>query len=572
MKTFSLVLFISLFFIHSTQAIEVSKSSNKESCTGLILSFFRADTNYVSLKGMPALPSTLAGRVYPDQAQWGSITKYRRIFFESLISREVKEDLTNSVLKNLKEGELYTFVLTDKDMRFAETSRGRLSPKNFASKHGMLAKGDKVHFAGEAWLEEGILVVNNNSGTYKPDASFLADLAMYLQKSFNVEKVTFSDVIPVAKSKNLSEYISELTAYIKSRKANFSEGVVNLLARNNYLGAIFGDEEIKFKVGKFIGSGFFGVIHKIEGLEASDALRKSAPQLFADGKLRLDLVAKFPQDVPLLSHLPSVDIFNRSIIKENDELVQLKEILKDFDISSADILYMTNYQGKNVAIKKLVHSESIQTLSKISKTLSKKQSEALKKDIYEMAEVVQKKLNLFLDIKAENIAWDPISERFIMYELSIRHSDSFVDANGFNGYLNYVNKRLGYYNQKRKPASLGNDKISLCTHSNLKIPPEFKFSFTSALIDGELNLADDSIQLNQSEIEGCFHVKSLTFIKNIAQINLTITSKKHPENILEFAILRDLNNSESFMAFTLWGKQGELAHSLVHPSSLISVL
>ena len=44
---------------------------------------------------------------------------------------------------------------------------------------------------------------------------------------------------------------------------------------------------------------------------------------------------------------------------------------------------------------------------------------------------------LDLDIKAENIAWDEVNKKFVMYELSFKaKTTGFYIKNGFNGYLN----------------------------------------------------------------------------------------------------------------------------------------
>ena len=115
-------------------------------------------------------------------------------------------------------------------------------------------------------------------------------------------------------------------------------------------------------------------------------------------------------------------------------------------------------------IKKFLKADSVQDLAKIQDQLNAEQAVALERDIYKMAEKVLKDLGANLDIKAENVAWDPVNKRFVMYELSLKQGKSFFLTNGFKGYLDYFKSRMGVYVKQRKPSSEFKN-IKLCAVS-----------------------------------------------------------------------------------------------------------
>ena len=92
--------------------------------------------------------------------------------------------------------ELYTYSLISDSMRFSRTSAE--VGIDFASKHALHASAsDYVLAAGEFWVENGILYIDNNSGTFAPPASMLASLKMLLEKNFNgLEIVTLDCQTP----------------------------------------------------------------------------------------------------------------------------------------------------------------------------------------------------------------------------------------------------------------------------------------------------------------------------------------------------------------------------------------
>jgi len=537
--------FLTLAFLISfypTYAIEITKKVNNEGCVGLFLKIIKKDSEYITYKNLPeALPPNLQ-TVYSNKLKHDGLLKYFRDFFAALVSKEVVEENVSRPLSHIKPSQLYTFVITEKEIRFAMSSRGTLAIRNLASKHAMLAGSDKVHYAGEAWLENGVLVINHGSGTFKPNADYLSDVALYFQKTFQVEKVIFSDVLPAESKGIISEYGKKLKSYLMSKITTLEEFFVSLIARDEYLGKRFGlnlkgerGEDLVIEVSDFIGSGFFGVVHKIKIVSMSEEAKLKYKKLIVGDIYRDDLVVKFPHNVPLLNKFPEANIFDRTILKENDEIIELKSIIEEFEQNAADIL-TSGTDVKPFLIKQLVKAESIQSLSKLGTKLSKEQEVALKRDIFDMAIAVSKKMNLDLDIKAENIAWDAVNKKFVMYELSIKaKTTGFYIKDGFEGYLNYVNQRLLYHASHRKPSS-DQFEIDLCKDSLIKIPAEFKKIYRFEFLEGNFDLKNNRIELSTNEIKGCFKVESITYMGLETILNLSVLNESDSKNKVEFTI------------------------------------
>lgn len=554
--------FIVLFsIVFNVFAIDSVVSKNKDSCIGMMLSFFKVDSTYVTYKNLPeTLPEKLAAKAYANSKIDSKVLRFSNAIFHSLKAKEVVSENVVNPLSKLDQKELYTFVVTEKEIRFAATSRG-LNPKNLATKHALLANNtDKVYYAGEAWFEDGVLVINHGSGTFKPSSKDLADVALYFQKTFGVEKVSFTDILPVVTKKSIQDHVNDFKAYVMSKITSLEEFFVSLIARDAYKGqkiklgldGLKGDD-IEFEVSDFIGSGFFGVVHKLKLKKMSDAAKKAFPQLLDNGEVRKDLVVKFPHNVPMLSNLPSFNVFDQTIVKENDEIKRLKDIIEEFNQDAADILFKGT-GDRPFLIKKLVKAQSIQTMSKVSKTLSAEQLVALKRDIYDMAMRVSERMKLDLDIKAENIAWDDINKKFIMYELSFKaKTTGFYINNGFDGYVKYVNQRMEYHAQQRIPSSLGLE-IPICANNTIAIPPDFKFNYRSKLFEGTIDLNKGMMTLDTEGINGCFKVESVSYVKDEAFMNLRIVDEKDKSHMLDFVLAREVKEekpqfSMRFMTF-----------------------
>merc|ERR1719414_1002222 len=82
---------------------------------------------------------------------------------------------------------VYTYSITDSGMRFSET--GVHLSKDFASKHAVHANGEDVRCAGTFRVCENldgapILVIDNDSGTYRPKSSHLCLAQELLEDNF----------------------------------------------------------------------------------------------------------------------------------------------------------------------------------------------------------------------------------------------------------------------------------------------------------------------------------------------------------------------------------------------------
>lgn len=559
--------------MNAALAVDVGSRTNSENCVGALLSFFNRDSKYTSFKNLPeVMPEKLKGNLYSESGQLSKFSKYRRSFFASLVSKEVDEKNVSKPLTKLNQNELYTFVVTEKEIRFATTSRGSLSPKNFSSKHALLANGEKVHYAGEVWFENGVLVVNNNSGTFKPKGEDLSDVANYFQNVFGVEKVIFSDEIPVAKKLTFKSLMDDFKAFVKAHRSTVKEGIINLFARDRYLGRTIqlknnsGETEVELVVSDFIGSGVFGAVHKLKVNKLSDSAKKTYPFLFVGTEAREDLVIKFPHNIPLLKYLPVEDIFNKTVIRENDEILKLKPIIEEFEQEAADILYKGEMDGKAFLVKNFVKASSIQKLASTQKKLTKEQEIALKRDIFDMALAVKERMGAILDIKAENVAWDESHKKFVMYELSLKEGNAHTDA-GLDGYLRYFNDRISYWSNKRKPSSVEGE-IKLCDNNATPIPEEFKKAFSSDLVDGHFDLAHEQIVFNQSELKGCFVVKEVTYYQGMTQLNLLFNKDFKTNQQIEFGILSDDSNKTVEMAFALFENNKILGTSYLYSTDV----
>lgn len=564
------VLLLLGFFLNTSFGIETLVSDNKKGCSGLILSFLNLNSEYTTFRKLPEnLPDGLL-KTYPENLPKSKFLKYGRDYFATLISKEVIDDTTSSPLKKLNPKELYTFVVTDKEIRFASTSRAYLSPKNFASKHAILAKGEPVHYAGEAWFENGILVINHNSGTYRPKSDQLRDLATYFQRNFNVERVSFSDVLPEEKKiKSISEYIDDFKNFLKSRKTTVTEGIVNFFARDRYMNrhikiGIDGKpgSDLEFEVSDFIGSGVFGVVHKLKIISMSDEARRVYAKLLDGEKFRDDLVVKLPHNLPILRFLPVEDVFNKTVIRERDVLVKIQDIVDSFGQSAADVLASGNFEGKTFLIKQFVKASSVQKLVQNSDRLSAVQMKALERDIYKMAEVVREKLGANLDIKAENVAWDEVNQKFIMYELSLKTGPSIYLNNGFEGYLKYFYGRMTYWKNSRRPAS--SDLYHQCPDSKFQIPDEFKKIYRSSSFNVDFDLAQGSISIPSSNYNACFYVDGVSYMGAYGQVSLKFVNRSNSKAFVIFNLVDDFLTNDDYVSFQIFNDDLILGKSMQH--------
>lgn len=576
-KTLIYFAFLIFFTSINAVAVDVRVESNHRGCAGLVAQIINGKTDYVTIsKTKGKVDSFSKGESLPNSKIDSKPLRFNNAFFSALKSVEYFENNSVSPLKNLKAGVIYNFVITKDEVRFASTSRN-LNAKNLASKHALLANNtDEVFYAGEAWLENGVLVINQNSGTYKPNGKYLSDVALYLQHSLEVEKVAFSDILPPAAG-NLAQVIeaqkARFKAYVKSMTTSLEEFLVNLIARDAFVGKKISVDlngnpgsDVEFLVEKHVGAGFFGVVHRIKIISLSSEAKAKFPSFMQNGNYRSDLVVKFPHHVPLLNALPRFNIFDQSIIKEADEINKIKDIVTAFDQAGADILFAG--RGKNpFLIKQFVTASSVQNLAKNSTQLNAEQLTALKRDIFDLAKKVEERLQLDLDIKAENIAWDAVHKRFIMYEMSIKaKTTGFYIKDGFDGYKNYFQERLKYYSVHRNPASV--NEIKMCSDNVLDVPMEFNKKFESELFDGVIDLKNKSMIFANEEMEGCFKVESVIVIKDKTLLNLEFKQFGKNEKRIHFNVVKENREEDLFLTrFIMFHKNEVIGHSIFSEAS-----
>jgi len=570
MRTWTNVVFVALIFLNQALAIDVTKKTNSESCSGMVLSFFNQGSEYITFKKMPEL-STALKKVYPDQSKWTTSKKYINSFFKNLLSREVLQGDVVEPLKSLKEGELYTFVMTKNEMRFASTSRAALSPKNFATKHALIANGDEIHFAGEAWVENGVLVVNHNSGTFRPLPGFLGDLAMYLQRSLKVERVLFSDFIPIVEEKSLKDRLKDLEAYVRRKGKLLSEGLINLISIKSYKGEVFSTgldgevgKDVFYRVGEVVNSDFSGVTYKLEIIGLSKKGKTFQPLLNDSGLVRDDLTVKFPHHIPILGNLPRFNMFSAVAIKDEDQLKQLQEIVANFETHASEHVQSVKFKGSKINISKFQETKSVQEMAKSSPALNADQKVALKRDVFDLAEVVKDKMGISLNINVENVGWSPERKRFFILNLSLDQEEAPLAKQGFKKYNEYFNQKVGEFFNNRKPSST--NSLTLCPASPFKIQDEFKKSFSTSLFENSLNLNLGELNIGAEEEFACFSVVSYDYSKDIAIMTMSMASKVNPEDSLQINLILDQSRQKYFSSFDIIRKGDSRASSLITPA------
>lgn len=93
-------------------------------------------------------------------------------------------------LQLLKRGRKYTFVLVGSRLYVARSSMS--GTNRLVTKHYFIGNySSEVFFAGECWLSgTGSLVIDNNSGTFKPTTQPLAEVAAVLEQSLGIHVET----------------------------------------------------------------------------------------------------------------------------------------------------------------------------------------------------------------------------------------------------------------------------------------------------------------------------------------------------------------------------------------------
>jgi hypothetical protein len=566
-----LITFLFIAFSLNSYAVDVFSTTTKKSCYGLFLSIINSNTKYTTFKNLNA-PVTKE----PSIAQLPSrspkpAAKIMYSFFNKTIPVEVFDSNTTKPLEKLKEKALYTFVLTKNELRFAETTRRTGAIKNFLSKHFYLSRGEPVFFAGEAWLDEGILVVNHNSGTFRPNPDDLPAIAEYFKKALNIDEVHFSNVLPAPEPfLPVKAYVDRLKGYISSLKTGLSSSVVHFFTKNNYANQTISvgidgkpGKDIVFEVQDKIGNGFYGVVYNTKIVSVSQQASFKYPAFLENGTPSTHLVVKFPNNVPVLHYFPSTNIFNKAILDEQKDFRTLSAAASDFSNSAADIVFNGNSGKNSFLIKNLVTATSFENVARGQVKLTNTQVNSLEDDIYEMAVTIKKKLNLDLDIKAENLAWDEKNKRFVLYELSVRQSGGFVNNGGFAEYLAYVNVRFQHWNVKRKPSSVDN-LMPLRKGDNFILPSIFNKKFSTENGEFVFDFSKSQISFIDMPFNGVYGFDSYIFNDKFSQLVFVAFEAIAPEKKIRFAIRRDHEDDSYTLVYEPVIKNEVIANSIFY--------
>jgi len=179
------------FIGRAPSSIEV----NEYSCSSVVASF-------ITKARIPKL-STIENRVKPSnyfttklspkksKSVLRELTIKSKVFHKFLRSLRIKnknlkslEFSENDFLKKLEEHQMYTYVIKDDQITFAQTGPGWLDR---LSKHLTLAEKEEVYYGGEMYVVNGKLYMTNASGTYMPASDDLPKLKEFMKDSFGID-------------------------------------------------------------------------------------------------------------------------------------------------------------------------------------------------------------------------------------------------------------------------------------------------------------------------------------------------------------------------------------------------
>ncbi len=145
-------------------------------------------------KAPPSLDLRIAGDKERQQKVEGLFAPLRakRQYLATHL-KALGEVKSKKILALFKPGQKYTYVITDAQVFFAPIDK--IAGSKLATKHYFIGNYPEViFFAGECWINEAQqLVVDNNSGTYRPGSSMLPMVASFLGETlgFTVNYKTY---------------------------------------------------------------------------------------------------------------------------------------------------------------------------------------------------------------------------------------------------------------------------------------------------------------------------------------------------------------------------------------------
>jgi hypothetical protein len=101
--------------------------------------------------------------------------------------RKVGELTGKDIIRLLQPDERYNFILAQKPLRIVLSHVGPGEVGGMYAKHALLAELGRVVFAGELWKDgEGVVHINNASGTYHPEATLLPRVRDFMHEALQI--------------------------------------------------------------------------------------------------------------------------------------------------------------------------------------------------------------------------------------------------------------------------------------------------------------------------------------------------------------------------------------------------
>lgn len=232
---------------------------------------------------------------------------------------------------------------------------------------------------------------------------------------------------------------------IKIRILDFLESMVQAFSVSRYEGKIItmSSGEGQLKVGKRIGAGFWGVVYEVEPV--GDLLRHwrevglEYSNLEARHRRGEKLIIKFPHQFPI--NLPDwINPWNWALKREYKEFTTVMSLMMNGDrISAAEILMRSKVLSDDVPflVKPRLNVLTTKEQGRVyPRGMTFEQKESLRIDIFEKYLLLKRQYGIHVDIKPNNIGWDPVKKKYVMYELTLLSSgarDFFGES--FNEYL-----------------------------------------------------------------------------------------------------------------------------------------
>ena len=189
-------------------------------------------------------------------------------------------------------------------------------------------------------------------------------------------------------------------------------------------------ERFRFKVGAKVGQGVFGIVHHIDVIDAPAHLDRD------------DLVIKLPNRVPL----PMPAFLNPWVRNLNTEIREeqiFQNALAEGESLPGPRMLHAQSGSNPFVIKPFAAGSNLRTLGETQSSLTAIQRDATNV-LFETAKKLHARTGLAMDLKAENLLWDPETQTMGLYETSSvpRLVSGFFTGRGFDAYVDYAEAHM----------------------------------------------------------------------------------------------------------------------------------